>query len=62
MVGIVLGSLAAAFIGVVIACYIVFWGEIGAYRDCREGANTVQAKSVCSEQLIEDVRRRVGLD
>ena len=57
-----LGSIGAAFIGVVIACFVVFWGEIQDYQDCREGANTMQAKSVCSEQLIEDVRRRVGLD
>ncbi len=61
VVAVVLASVAVAFIGVVIACYIVFWGEVTSYRDCMGGANTVQAKTACSDQLIEDARRRFGV-
>jgi hypothetical protein len=62
VVAVVLGSVGVAFITVVIASYAIFWGEISTYRDCMSGANTIQAKSACSDQLIDDARRRVGID
>lgn len=62
VVAVVLGSVSTAFITVVVACYLVFWGEITAYQDCMSGANTLQARTACSERLIEDARRRIGLD
>ena len=62
VVAIVFGSIGAAFITVVVACYLVFWTEIRTYDDCMAGANTKQAESLCSDTLIEDARRRIGLD
>jgi len=62
VVAVVLGSVGTAFIAVVIACYLVFWGEVRTYEDCMSGANTKQAESACSEGLIDDARQRVGLD
>ena len=62
VVAIVLGSVGLAFIGVVIATYIVFWGEVTSYQDCMSGANTKQAERSCSDQLVDDARRRIGLD
>lgn len=61
VVAIVLGSVGTAFVAAVLASYLVFWSEINVYNDCRSGANTQQAESACSEQLLEHARRRIGL-
>lgn len=62
VVAVVLGSIGTAFIAVVVAFYLVLWGEFRMYENCMSGANTKQAESACSERLIDDARRRVGLD
>jgi len=61
VVAIVLGSVGTAFVAVVLASYLVFLDEITTYNDCNSGANTQQAEAACSERLLEDARRRLGL-
>ena len=61
VVAIVLGSVGTTFVAVVLASYLVFLDEITTYNDCNSGANTKQAEAACSERLLEDARRRLGL-
>lgn len=61
LAGIIVGSVGAVLAAVVLTVFGVFWQEIGAYRDCMSGANTIATEEQCRAEFQRAVETRLGL-
>jgi hypothetical protein len=61
IIAIITASLGVAFVISVLAMVAVFWNELHAYNECMAGANTVQARETCQQDLSDAIMRRLGV-